>query len=81
MPWKRRPPGPLEKENAALKTTIIVLRRELENRDGMVGRLELLLHERCAMIDALHSRIDTLRGQVKQLETEADHYCRMIALS
>jgi hypothetical protein len=47
-----RPPKPsrdqlcLIRENGALRTTICCLGREIENKQGAVGRLELLLHER-----------------------------------
>jgi hypothetical protein len=34
---------PLQQENSALKTTIVVLRREVEIKEGHVGRLQLLL--------------------------------------
>jgi hypothetical protein len=44
----------LEQENDALKTAIVCLRRELENKQGAVGRLKLLLRERLAWIDALN---------------------------
>ena len=36
----------LKNENDGLRTEIVRLRRELENREGAVGRLELLLRER-----------------------------------
>jgi hypothetical protein len=39
-----------------------------------------LEQERCAMIDALHSRIDQLRDQNRKLEIEAEHYADMIRI-
>jgi len=46
MPWKFRPPGPLEKENAALRTVIAQLREQLRTKQTAVGGLELALRER-----------------------------------
>jgi hypothetical protein len=40
--------------------------------------LETLVHERDAMIDALHGRIDALRQQNKRLDTEAERYAQMV---
>jgi hypothetical protein len=44
MPWQLRPRPlePLERENNDLKTTIVVLRREVEIKEGHVGRLQFL---------------------------------------
>ena len=53
VPWKLRPLEPIEQENDALKTTIVYLRRELENKQGTVGRLKLVLRERLTRIDQL----------------------------
>jgi len=50
MPWPRRRLSldtlKLQRENDGLKTTIVCLRREPENREGAVGRLEVLMRER-----------------------------------
>ena len=59
----------LQREVDGLRITICVLRRELENRDGAVGRLELLLHERLTRIDELTAQVDQLRQQIKKLST------------
>jgi hypothetical protein len=56
----------LEQENAALKTTIICLRRELEIKQGAVGGLEL----------ALRQRLERNR----QLDVEAERLVDMIRL-
>ena len=55
-----------KKENDALKTTICGLRRELENKQGAVGRLEVLLRERLTKIDQLNATIDRLREQNRE---------------
>jgi hypothetical protein len=68
-----RPPKPtpnelhLRQENDSLKTTICCLRRELENSDRAVGRLEVLMRERerTETIDELHGTIDRLRGRTR----------------
>jgi hypothetical protein len=53
----------LKNENDGLRTEIVRLRRELENRQGAVGRLELLLRERLTKIDELTGQVDQLRHQ------------------
>ena len=81
MPWKIRPLEPLERECAGLRTTVVVLRRELEDKQGAVSRLRLLLRERLARIDQLTGTIDQLREQNKRLDAEADHLAEMIQQS
>jgi hypothetical protein len=58
--------APLEQENNALKTAIVCLRRELENKGDHVSRLKFLLHERLTKIDQLNATIDRLREQKKK---------------
>jgi chromosome segregation ATPase len=69
----------LRKENDGLRTEIVRLRREIENREGAVGRLELLLRERLTKIDRLTAQVDQLRHQNKQLDAEAEHLAAMVA--
>jgi hypothetical protein len=78
--WKPRPLEPLEQENNALKTTIVCLRRELENKGGHVERLKFLLTERLNRIDQLTATIDRLREQNKRLDQEADRLAEMGAV-
>jgi hypothetical protein len=80
MPWKSRRLNPIEKENDALKTTIVCLRTELRHKQDFVGRLEYLLHQRSEMIDALHGRIDQLREQNRRLDAENEHSVEMVRL-
>jgi hypothetical protein len=75
-----RPPKPktsaelqLIKDNDGLRTELICLRRELTNKEGYAGRLEVLLRERMERIDELTARIDQLRERNKRLEAEAEH--------
>jgi regulator of replication initiation timing len=53
--------------------------RELENKQGAVERLELLLQERLTKIDELHGTIDRLREQNRRLDAEAEHLAEMVA--
>ena len=69
----------LKKENDGLRTEIVRLRRELENREGAVGRLELLLRERLERIDELNAQVDQLRHQNKKLDEEAEHWAQLVA--
>jgi cell shape-determining protein MreC len=68
MPWKPPAASNLQRENDALKTTICCLRRELENKQGAVQRLEVLLCERLTRIDQLVAQVDQLRHQNKKLD-------------
>jgi hypothetical protein len=62
-----------------LKTVICCLRRELENKQGAVGRLELLLHQRLETIDALTARLEQSREQVRRLGLQNEVLVAMIA--
>jgi hypothetical protein len=79
MPWKARRLDPTEKENDQLRMELIQLRRELENKQGAVGRLELALHQRLETIDALNARLEQSRAQCQRLDQECEHYFRMLA--
>jgi len=78
MPWKAKPVSILQRENDNLKTTICLLRRELENRQGAVGRLELLVHERTARIDELTGKLEQARAQNQRLDAECEHLTEMM---
>jgi hypothetical protein len=83
MPWSRRRTrlneALLQREVDGLKTTICCLRRELENKQGAVGRLETLLHERLTKIDHLVAQVDQLRHRKKALGLEKEILVEMIA--
>jgi hypothetical protein len=79
MPWPPKVLSNLERENASLRTTICCLKRELENREGAVGRLELLLHERCETIDQLNARLEQSRAQLQHLSLQNEILVEMIA--
>ena len=81
-----RPPKPtrdqlhLMRENDSLRTTICCLRREIENKQGAMGRLELLLQERMERVDELNGKLDQLREQNRRLDKENDHLADMIRI-
>jgi hypothetical protein len=78
MPWKpAAPSAPSEVDK--LKTLIVCLRRELENKQGAVERLELLLHERSDRIDQLQGTVDQLRFKNRMLGQENGHLAAMLA--
>jgi hypothetical protein len=81
MNWKPRSLQPLEHEIDALKTTIVCLRRELENKGSHVARLQFLLSQRLTRIDELTATIDRLREQNKRLDAEAERYAEMVRMS
>jgi predicted RNase H-like nuclease (RuvC/YqgF family) len=64
-----------------LRTTIVCLRREIENKQGAVGRLETLLRERLTRIDELNAKLEQAREQNRRLEAEAEHLAAVIAAS
>jgi chromosome segregation ATPase len=70
MPWKPAPLTDLEREKHQLQMALLNLRRELENKQGAVGRLELLLHERLTKIDELNGKLQQSREQVRRLGLE-----------
>jgi len=76
--WKFRRLNPIEKENAALKTTIVVLRHELTTKEDYAAKLELVLHQRLETIDTLRGTIDQLREQNRRLDEEADRLAEMV---
>jgi chromosome segregation ATPase len=78
MPWKARRLDPTEKENEQLRMELIQLRRELENKQGAVGRLELALHQRLETIDQLNARLEQSREQCRRLDQECESYFRML---
>jgi chromosome segregation ATPase len=78
--WRSRPNiAQLEHEIDTLKTVVIRLRRELENKQDANGRLKLLLRERLARIDELTAKIEQLRAANQKLDAEADHLAKMVA--
>jgi hypothetical protein len=68
----------LSRENSSLRTTICCLRREIENKQGAVHRLEILLCSRLQTIDQLHSAIEQLRERNQKLDAEAERLVEMI---
>jgi hypothetical protein len=69
----------LEREITTLQLKLLRTNAELKLSQTYASRLEVLVHERCAMIDALHGRIDALRTENKRLEQEAEHYAALLA--
>jgi predicted RNase H-like nuclease (RuvC/YqgF family) len=70
MPWPKHPNIDvltLQRENDALRTTILCLKREIENKAGHVQRLEALLCSRLQKIDELNAKLDQAREQIKRL--------------
>jgi hypothetical protein len=78
MNWTRRRLAPVERENAGLRTVIIQLRRELENKQGYAAKLELVLHQRLETIDQLTAKLEQSRQQVRHLGLENEILTAMI---
>ena len=49
-----------------------------KNKQGTVGRLEVLMRERMERIDALTGTIERLRDQNKRLDAENEHLVEMM---
>jgi len=79
MNWTRRRLAPVERENAGLRMVIIQLRRELENKEGAVGRLELLVRQRTQTIDALRDKLEQARVMNQRLGLQNEVLVAMIA--
>jgi hypothetical protein len=69
----------LQREVEILSIKLLRANAELRMKTIYASRLEMLVHERCAMIDALHGRIDQLRQQNQKLDAEAEHLAQMVA--
>ena len=70
----------LLRENDGLRSEIVRLRHDLANKQGHVGRLEVLMRERSERIDELNGKIDQLREQNKRLDAENEHLLEMVRL-
>jgi hypothetical protein len=80
--WRSRPDiSKLEHEIDALKIVVIRLRRDLTDKTGYAGRLEVLLRERLARIDELTAKVDQLRAVNARLDAEAERLCEMVRMS
>ena len=81
-----RPPKPtkaelrLKRENDELLMRIIRLRYEVENKQGAVGRLEILMRERMDRIDDLNAKLEQSRQQIKRLDDENERLVEMVRL-
>ena len=83
MPYPSRLPRAqreLIRENDGLKTTIVCLRREIENKEGAVGRLEILLRERLAKVDESNAKLEQARAQNRRLDEECERLVEMVRL-
>jgi hypothetical protein len=81
MPWKFHRLHPIEKENDQLRTVVIGLRSELATKTNFANSLQLALAERHARIDELNGTIERLRAVNARLDSEAEHYFKMLAAS
>lgn len=80
--WKSAPAlAQLEKENGALRMTIVQLRRELGNKQGALGRLRTLVHQRSTTIDDLRGRLEQSQAQVQRLDQECEHLAQLVRLA
>ena len=69
----------LMRENDGLRTTIVCLRREIENKQGAISRLEILLRERLTRIDELNGKLEQARQQNRKLQQECERLATLIA--
>jgi hypothetical protein len=81
MPWKPRAPTDLQRQLDAAQLNLLKANAELEHKNQCVSRLEILVAERNACIDALHDRIEQLRAANQRLDAEAERLCEMVRLS
>jgi hypothetical protein len=52
----------------------------VRNREGQIRRLELLLQERCAMVDALNGKLEQARAQNQRLDAENESLAELVRL-
>jgi hypothetical protein len=79
--WKLRKANEVAKECEQLKTANALLHSQLENKDGAMRRLELVVRERNQRVDKLIATIDRLRDQNRRLDEEATRLAEMVRLS
>ena len=78
--WRATPAvEQLERHIDELRTTVIRLHREVENKAGYAAKLELVLRQRTETIDALNARLEQSREQCRRLDAECENYFRMLA--
>jgi len=78
--WRASPAvEQLERHIDELPTTVIRLRREVENKAGYAAKLELVLKQRTQTIDALNGKLEQARAQCRRLDAECEHYFQMLA--
>ena len=74
--WRATPAvEQLERHIDELRTTVIRLRREVENKAGYAAKLELVLRQRTETIDALNARLDQSREQCRRLSAKTISEC------
>jgi predicted RNase H-like nuclease (RuvC/YqgF family) len=69
----------LMRENDGLRTTTVCLRREIENKQGAIRRLETLLRERLTRIDELTGKLEQARQQNRKLQQECERLATLTA--
>jgi exoribonuclease R len=80
--WKLRKAGKAAaRECEALKTQLVILRTDMQTREGQIRKLELVVRERNQRIDQQAATIDQLREQNKRLDAENDRLAEMVKLS
>ena len=80
--WKSRPDvGQLGHQIDALKTVVIRMRRELENKQGANGRLKLLVRQLTQTIDDLVGKLEQSQAQIRRLDAENDHLAALFRQS
>ena len=78
--WRTRPAvSVLEQTIDQLRTENIRLRRQIESKQGAVGRLKILLRERLARIDELNGQLEQSRLKIQRLGLENAVLAAMIA--
>ena len=70
MPWKPKPVTDLQRQLDAAQLKLLKTHAELEHKTQCVTRLEILVAERNACIDALHGRIEQSQERNQRLDAE-----------
>jgi hypothetical protein len=70
MPWKPKPVTDLRRQLNAAQLKLLKANAELEHKTQCVSRLEILVAERNACIDALHGRIEQSQERNQRLDAE-----------
>jgi len=65
--------APIQQENEALKTQLVLLHSELRHQQVAISQLRVLTRQRSERIDELNHKLEQARAANRKLDEENDH--------